>query len=61
MFGINNSFLKLIDKLKIFLFVDMVIIFVSHDKKMVVGNIWKSGIRWYRNIPMSKRFTVSEL
>lgn len=36
--------------------VDYVVVFVSHQNRMIVGNIWKDKQRWYEKIPYSMRF-----
>jgi hypothetical protein len=36
--------------------VDYIVVFASHDNRMIVGNIWKEKRSWYAQIPYSRRF-----
>jgi hypothetical protein len=36
--------------------VDYIVVFASHDDRMIVGKIWKEKQFWYAQIPYSKRF-----
>lgn len=56
MFGIPQKKIGIINKLKIWLRVDYIIILVSLNDKMVVGNIWKEKGMWYKIIPLENRF-----
>ncbi len=38
--------------------IDYVVIFVSNEKKMIVGNVWKEGSQIYAEIPDNRRFTL---
>lgn len=38
--------------------IDYVVIFVSNEKKMIVGNVWKEGSQIYAEIPDSRRFSL---
>lgn len=38
--------------------VDYVVIFVSNEKKMIVGNVWKEGPQIYTEIPDNRRFSL---
>ena len=37
--------------------IDYVVIFVSNEKKMIVGNVWKEGSQIYAEIPDNRRFS----
>jgi hypothetical protein len=37
----------------------MGIVMVSNKKRMIVGNIWKSGSKWYNEIPYKNRYKLS--
>jgi len=38
--------------------IDYVVIFVSNEKKMIVGNVWKEGSHIYTEIPDNRRFSL---
>lgn len=38
--------------------IDYVVIFVSNQEKMVVGNVWKEGFQIYTEIPDNRRFSL---
>ena len=38
--------------------IDYVVIFVSNEKKMIVGNVWKEGPQIYSEIPGNRRFSL---
>ena len=38
--------------------IDYVVIFVSNEKKMIVGNVWKEGSQIYAEIPDNRRFSL---
>lgn len=48
--------LKTSQRFLIFRFVDYVIILLSNNQRMVVGNVWKEKRRWYSTIPRARRF-----
>ena len=43
--------------LKFQLNIDYVVIFVSHEDKMIVGNVWKEKSQLYSEIPDNRRFS----
>lgn len=53
--------LTTIQRVLIYLFVDYVIIFMSNDHRMVVGNVWKEKWHWYSTIPGHRKFTLNRL
>jgi len=40
--------------------IDYVVIFVSNEKKMIVGNVWKEGSQIYAEIPENRRFSFRQ-
>jgi hypothetical protein len=38
--------------------IDYVVIFVSNEKKMIVGNVWKEESQIYADIPDNRRFSL---
>ena len=38
-------------------FVDYIIVFSSHNDRMIVGNVWKEGSTWHSIIPYNRRFS----
>jgi hypothetical protein len=40
--------------------IDYVVIFVSNEKKMIVGNVWKEEFRLYEDIPDNRRFSFRQ-
>ena len=38
--------------------VDYVVIFVSYEKKMIIGNVWKEESQLYEQIPDNRRFPI---
>ncbi len=59
MFGIKENKIGLKQRILIRLFIDMGIVMVSNKKRMIVGNIWKSGSKWYNEIPYKNRYKLS--
>jgi len=57
--GIKKDDVCLIHKLMILFFVNIGIVLVSNNKKMIVGNVWKDTNKWYQNIPMRNRFSLT--
>lgn len=53
--------LTIIQRLFIRIFMDYVIIFMSNNHRMVVGNVWKEKWHWYPTIPSHRKFTISRL
>lgn len=37
--------------------VDYVVVFVSNEHQMIIGNVWKEGPAWYPSVPSSRRFS----
>ncbi len=48
--------LTIVQRFKIRLFVDYIIVFISNKDKMVVGNVWKEKKHWYQIIPSNRKF-----
>lgn len=42
-------------------FLDFIVIVVPNAGEMIVARVWKRGHRWYREVPLEMRFTLSEL
>lgn len=40
--------------------VDYVVVFVSNEGRMIVGNVWKEGSMWYSFVPGNRRFPNRE-
>lgn len=40
--------------------IDYVVIFVSNEKKMIVGNVWKEESQLYEDIPDNRRFSFRQ-
>ncbi len=40
--------------------IDYVVIFVSNEKKMIVGNVWKEESQLYSEIPDDRRFSFRQ-
>ena len=40
--------------------VDYIVVFASHNNRMIVGNIWKEKQSWYAQIPYNRRFHEAE-
>lgn len=40
--------------------IDYVVIFVSNEKKMIVGNVWKEGSQIYAEIPDNRKFSFRQ-
>jgi hypothetical protein len=40
--------------------VDYVVVFVSNEDRMIIGNVWKEGPVWYSSVPISRRFSFYE-
>jgi len=59
-FGINKRFLGLLNYIKILLFIDIIIIFISRNNKMTRAHIWKEKNHWYNGIPINKRFDLKK-
>lgn len=36
--------------------VDYVVVFVSNERRMIIGNVWKEGPVWYSLVPGNRRF-----
>jgi hypothetical protein len=36
--------------------VDYIVVFVSNEDRMIIGNVWKEGSVWYSPVPSSRRF-----
>jgi len=36
--------------------VDYIVVFVSNDGRMIIGNVWKDGPVWYSSVPSNRRF-----
>jgi hypothetical protein len=36
--------------------VDYIVVFVSNEDRMIIGNVWKEGSVWYSFVPGNKRF-----
>ncbi len=53
--------LTTIQRVLIYLFVDYVIVFMSNNQRMVVGNVWKEKWHWYSTIPVHRKFTLYRL
>ena len=56
--GFSQKNIGFINKIKIRLFLDYIIILVSVDDQMIVGNIWKEKRKWYKTIPFKNRFSL---
>jgi len=52
--------LTITQRFLIFLLVDYVIILVSNNQRMVVGNVWKEKRRWYSTIPYDRKFSFHQ-
>jgi hypothetical protein len=37
--------------------VDYIVVFVSNEDRMIIGNVWKEGPVWYSSVPGNKRFS----
>jgi hypothetical protein len=48
--------LRSFDKDQIDRFVDYIVVLVSNNDRMIVGNVWKENDRWYSIIPHDRRF-----
>ena len=38
--------------------VDYVVVFVSNEDRMIIGNVWKDGSVWYSFVPGNRRFLL---
>ncbi|WP_058189247.1 hypothetical protein [Terracidiphilus gabretensis] len=36
--------------------VDYIVVFVSNEDRMIIGNVWKEGSVWYSSVPVNRRF-----
>jgi len=36
--------------------VDYIVVFVSNENRMIIGNVWKEGSVWYSPVPSNRRF-----
>jgi hypothetical protein len=36
--------------------VDYIVVFVSNEERMIIGNVWKEGSVWYSSVPGNRRF-----
>ncbi|HEV2620187.1 MAG TPA: hypothetical protein VGU23_09655 [Acidobacteriaceae bacterium] len=36
--------------------VDYIVVFVSNDDRMIIGNVWKEGPVWHSSVPSDRRF-----
>jgi hypothetical protein len=36
--------------------VDYIVVFVSNEDRMIIGNVWKEGRIWYSPVPANRRF-----
>jgi hypothetical protein len=36
--------------------VDYVVVFVSNEDRMIIGNVWKEGSVWYSSVPGNRKF-----
>jgi hypothetical protein len=52
--------LSLGQRFRIRIFVDYIIIFMSNQKEMIVGNVWKEKWRLYSIIPDDRKFDLSD-
>jgi hypothetical protein len=41
--------------------VDYIVVFVSNEDQMIVGNVWKEGSVWYSSVPGDRRFSFYEV
>ena len=41
--------------------VDYVVVFVSNEDKMIIGNVWKERSVWYSSVPGNRRFLSTSL
>lgn len=48
---ISNTRMRRVNSL-----VDYIVVFASHNNRMIVGNIWKEKQFWYAQIPYNRRF-----
>jgi len=39
--------------------VDYVVVFVSSEDRMIIGNVWKEGAVWYSSVPSNRRFLLA--
>jgi hypothetical protein len=54
--GIHGQSIRLVHRLSIRLFVDYIVVFASHNQRMIVGNVWKEKRHWYANVPYERKF-----
>jgi hypothetical protein len=41
--------------------VDYVVVLVSNEDRMIIGNVWKDGSVWYSSVPINRRFSFYEV
>ena len=58
---IDKNLIGFWNRIRLRLFVDMVVIFVSNAERMVVANLWKNGGSWPEYTPIERRYSVIDL
>jgi hypothetical protein len=41
--------------------VDYIVVFVSNENRMIIGNVWKERSVWYSSVPSNRRFSFYEV
>ena len=41
--------------------VDYIVVFVSNEGRMIIGNVWKERSVWYSSVPSNRRFSFYEV